>query len=335
MTHHDHGSSTGLAPEDASMFKTFTLVLVGLAVIGIVAFALAQIIGHKDTSNSPERIAAAQRRTQPFGKVSLEGEAAVSLAKAEAPAARAAKVLEGGEAIYGAVCAACHSMGVAGAPKTGDAAAWEPRVAQGWATLAEHAINGYQGSAGLMPARGGRADLSDEGVQQAIGFMLAEAKLGDIVPAEFLPGAAAPAASDAAEAPAEAPAAEEVTEATDATTAEAPAEAAAETPAVAETTAEPAAAAPADQLAKGAEVYNAACTICHTAGIAGAPRMGAAEDWNDRVAQGRDTLYEHAIKGYVGSKGVMPPKGGRADLSDDDVKAAVEYMLSQLTVTAT
>jgi len=328
MTHHDHGSPQSLPPEDAALLKTFTLVLVGLAVIGVVVFALAQMIGHRDTTNAPERIAAADRRTEPFGKVSLQGEEAVSLAQAGQAAAAAPKALEGGEAIYGAVCAACHANGVAGAPKTGDAAAWEPRVAQGWDTLAGHAINGYQGAAGLMPARGGRADLSDEGVEQAIGYMLAEAKLADVVPAEFQPGAAAPAAAEAGEEPASAEAAPAGAPPAEATAAEGAAPAAEPEPA--------AAAAPsAEQLARGEEVYNAACTVCHTAGIAGAPKIGAAEDWNERVAQGRETLYSHAINGYVGSKGVMPPKGGRTDLSDDDVKAAIEYMLGKLTATAT
>lgn len=81
------------------------------------------------------------------------------------------------------------------------------------------------------------------------------------------------------------------------------------------------------QAAKsGEEVYNSACVACHGAGIAGAPKMGDAADWDPRIAQGMDTLYKNAIDGYQGSGGLMPPKGGFASLSDAEVKAAVDYM---------
>jgi len=63
--------------------------------------------------------------------------------------------------------------------------------------------------------------------------------------------------------------------------------------------------------------------------FAGAPKVGDKAAWAARIAQGMSTLHQHAIKGYQGSAGVMPAKGGRADLSDDIVKAASEYMVSQ------
>ena len=65
---------------------------------------------------------------------------------------------------------------MAGAPKTGDKAAWETRVAQGDDTLHKHAIEGYQGKAGFMPPKGGRTDLSDQSVINAVDFMVAAAK---------------------------------------------------------------------------------------------------------------------------------------------------------------
>lgn len=77
----------------------------------------------------------------------------------------------------------------------------------------------------------------------------------------------------------------------------------------------------------GDKVYGIACVACHGAGVAGAPRVGDAADWSARVAQGAEVLYDHAINGYSGSAGYMPPKGGNPDLSDDEVKAAVDYMV--------
>jgi len=79
----------------------------------------------------------------------------------------------------------------------------------------------------------------------------------------------------------------------------------------------------------GAQVYQGACMACHAAGIAGAPRTGDKAAWADRIAQGADTLYTHAIGGFQGKAGVMPAKGGNAALSDDEVKAAVDHMVAQ------
>lgn len=81
-----------------------------------------------------------------------------------------------GKAIYTANCAACHGYGVAGAPKVGDAAAWKDRIAGGVDTLVNHAINGYQGAAGYMPAKGGHSSLSDADVGNAVAYMVEQSK---------------------------------------------------------------------------------------------------------------------------------------------------------------
>lgn len=81
--------------------------------------------------------------------------------------------------------------------------------------------------------------------------------------------------------------------------------------------------------ASGEATYKAACFACHGTGVAGAPKLGDKAAWKDRIAQGNAKMYEHAIKGFKGKTGVMPAKGGRADLSDDAVKAAVDYMVAQ------
>jgi cytochrome c5 len=79
----------------------------------------------------------------------------------------------------------------------------------------------------------------------------------------------------------------------------------------------------------GPQVYNSACLACHGAGVAGAPITGNQGQWTDRIAQGLDVLKDHAINGFSGAVGYMPAKGGRMDLSDDEVAAAVEYMVSE------
>ncbi|MFN2275466.1 MAG: c-type cytochrome [Anaerolineales bacterium] len=73
----------------------------------------------------------------------------------------------------------------------------------------------------------------------------------------------------------------------------------------------------------GEKVYQQACQMCHEAGVAGAPMTGNAAAWTDRIAKGRDKLVENAINGI----GVMPPKGGQSQLSDEDVAAAVDFLI--------
>lgn len=76
----------------------------------------------------------------------------------------------------------------------------------------------------------------------------------------------------------------------------------------------------------GKSIYGKTCAMCHGAGVAGAPKPGDKADWGPRIAQGMDTLYQHAMQGFNGAKGQMPARGGNPALSDDEVKAAVNYM---------
>ncbi|MFN3785347.1 MAG: c-type cytochrome [Thiothrix sp.] len=75
--------------------------------------------------------------------------------------------------------------------------------------------------------------------------------------------------------------------------------------------------------ADGEKVYKGLCISCHDAGVAGAPKFGDKEAWKARIATGSDALYKSALEG----KGAMPAKGGNAKLTDDEVKAAVDYMV--------
>jgi len=91
-----------------------------------------------------------------------------------------------------------------------------------------------------------------------------------------------------------------------------------------------AAAVPAADNGKGKEVYDGVCFACHAQGLAGAPKLGDKENWAPRLAQGNDVLYDHSINGYTGASGsMMPAKGGRVDIADDDIKAAVDYMVAE------
>jgi len=85
----------------------------------------------------------------------------------------------------------------------------------------------------------------------------------------------------------------------------------------------PGAPAPAADAGKGKSVYDSACTVCHAAGVAGAPKAGDKAAWTPRVKTGMEALYTSSLKG----KNAMPPKGGNLSLADADVKAAVDYMV--------
>ncbi|MDH3987734.1 MAG: c-type cytochrome [Gammaproteobacteria bacterium] len=86
---------------------------------------------------------------------------------------------------------------------------------------------------------------------------------------------------------------------------------------------------PVATVLSGPQVYNEACIACHGSGVGGAPVISDPAAWEARIAQGTDTLYQHAIEGYTGQFGYMPPKGARLDLSDDEVKGAVDFMVSE------
>jgi cytochrome c5 len=90
----------------------------------------------------------------------------------------------------------------------------------------------------------------------------------------------------------------------------------------------PAVAATAAADLTGEQIYNQACVACHGAGVAGAPKLGDKAAWAPRIAQGMDTLHKHALQGFQGKAGYMPPKGGRTDLSDQSVMNGVDYIIA-------
>ena len=113
-----------------------------------------------------------------------------------------------------------------------------------------------------------------------------------------------------------------------ASTAMAPAASAAQTPAGDAPPVVPVAASPvAVEQVAGKRVFDKTCGLCHGAGVGGAPRPGDRANWAPRIAQGMDTLYRHALDGFSGATSYMPARGG-APVTDSDVKAGVDYMVS-------
>lgn len=82
-------------------------------------------------------------------------------------------------------------------------------------------------------------------------------------------------------------------------------------------------------FATGEKIYKSTCSICHKSGLRGAPRMGSRQDWESRLAQDKEILYDHAINGYRGKKGNMPSRGSNTKLSVGEVKASVDYMIER------
>ncbi|WP_290003541.1 c-type cytochrome [Faucicola atlantae] len=78
----------------------------------------------------------------------------------------------------------------------------------------------------------------------------------------------------------------------------------------------------------GEKLFSSVCKTCHEPGLMGAPKVSDKAEWQARLQKGKDTLYDHAIHGFQGKNGAMPPRGG-SNASDDEVKAAVNYMLTK------
>ena len=290
------------AQNDAAFLRMFMMILGALVVFTIVILIAAnQIIGsvEEERGEDPRQRAAVVDRIKPVGSVNVAG--------APAPAAaEPAAAPKSGADVAAAACNACHVAGVLGAPKIGDAAAWSQRLS------AEGGIDGLTASAikgkGQMPPKGG-AMVSDAEIRAAIEHMLSESGVD----------AAATAAAPAADTGSPVEAMQQMAgDAMDA----AKSMAAAMIPAAAPEA--PAAASSADfDLAKGKQVYDSACFACHLTGAANAPKLGDKAAWAPRLGQGMDALLASVLNG----KGAMPPKGGRVDIPDADIAAAVAYMV--------
>lgn len=158
---------------DAHFFNSFSVVLGILIVFAIILFVAARAIGAKqleDQMSDPLHAAAVAKNIAPFAREAIAGKdnsALMAMDEPKAGAGPAADVPKTGEDAFKQVCSGCHALGINGAPKIGDHAAWGPRIAQGKDTLYAHAIGGK----GNMPARGGTT-WPDATIRAAVDYMV-------------------------------------------------------------------------------------------------------------------------------------------------------------------
>lgn len=175
-----------MSKQDTHFINIFSLVIGILVAIAIAIFALARnVASHTqdvDVRAEAQYLKSVDGRIQPFSHEAVAGQDNSSLAiKADTTAAAGAggsalAIPKDGAEVFQQTCSACHGQGIAGAPKAGDRAAWAPRIAKGKAVLYQHALQGFQGSSGVMPPKGGRVDLPDDLVKAAVDHMVGMAQ---------------------------------------------------------------------------------------------------------------------------------------------------------------
>ena len=321
--------------------KFFWIQLALAATIGIIYLTTPAKHGDEHGAEADKQIENVAKNLAPIGTVSTKETQTSGSTNARS-----------GEEVYKASCQACHAAGVANAPKPDDKAAWEPRVATGLDALMKTALEGK----GAMPARGGNPAVTDEEIKAAIfymtdkaGFNLSSTEKSEATPVtqkEAQPPIPATAANPSKKPPepsqkmpeavSAAIAAVSVPSAPSAPAAPTAPQDVNEVPAIPTTPItstemmEKTEVAVANNTSttnndEGKKTYKSACFACHDAGVAGSPKIGDKDVWSTRIATGSETLYTSALNG----KGIMPPKGGNMSLSDDAVKAAVDYMIAQ------
>jgi cytochrome c5 len=157
-----------LATKEEKVFNWF-LICVGIFVGTIVSIVIfGNFVGvHEDEISQQETL----DRLASLTIVAIDGEPEPATGIEKEVVMAAAPVIQSGEGIYNLVCSVCHTLGLAGAPAMGDAS-WSVRMQQGLDVIQDHFINGYQGEAGIMPAKGGRTDLTDEEILSALDHLL-------------------------------------------------------------------------------------------------------------------------------------------------------------------
>ena len=159
--------------------KNVSIILVISA--GLTLFTYIFVGHHRDI---PDRVrqernallstgSSVVERIKAVGRINV---ASTETQRALVPVAAPEPVKVNGQQVYQSACIACHGSGIGGAPMISDAAAWAPRIAQGISVLRERAISGFQGSTGFMPPKGARVDLSDHEINDAVDYMVAEAR---------------------------------------------------------------------------------------------------------------------------------------------------------------
>ena len=170
-----------MSKQDTHFVNVFSMVIGLLMAIAIVLFALARYVASRTqdvqvlTEADYARNVAARLHPPSEEAVAGKDNSAIAIkteGAAAAGSAQTAALPKTGTELFEQTCSVCHAQGIAGAPKAGDKAAWAPRIAEGKATLYEHALKGFQGKSGVMPPKGGRTDVPDDLVKQAVDHMV-------------------------------------------------------------------------------------------------------------------------------------------------------------------
>ena len=168
---------------DAVFLKHFAQLITFLVCLAVALIVLGTFIYSRHPApENPAKARATDLRLQPVGGVYAgdTGRAAIAAAEEAAKAAAGAEVAYGGttdgKTIFGNLCHACHETGAGGSPTLADKAAWVPRLAHGEEILLKHAIDGFTGATGMMPAKGGNPALSDEQVKATVEWMMSQVK---------------------------------------------------------------------------------------------------------------------------------------------------------------
>lgn len=158
---------SGSKMSDSDFMKNFSLMIGALIVLTVVIYVLAQnVAGDKTkTAKAANDDKALVARIEPVGKLVLAGAVGSTVSSAQAA---------DGAGTYNTACVGCHGSGAAGAPKTGDKAAWKARIAKGMPAMYSAGIKGKPGTA-MLP-KGGNASLSDAAVKAAVDYMVAKSK---------------------------------------------------------------------------------------------------------------------------------------------------------------
>ena len=175
--------SSPITPTDVKFLKYFSILIGILAVMALAFIVIAHwIYVQHPAATSPNATAVVDARLAPVGDsyAGESGRAAMLAAEEERKKLAASQVAYGGttegKVIYDNLCHACHESGAGGSPKLSDKGAWTARIAQGEETLLKHAIEGFTGKTGIMPARGGNPALNDAQVKATVEWMMSQVK---------------------------------------------------------------------------------------------------------------------------------------------------------------
>ncbi|MGH8269403.1 MAG: c-type cytochrome [Steroidobacteraceae bacterium] len=172
-----------MSKQDTHFVNMFSLVIGILVALAVVFFVVARSIGAttqgEEMTGEPDYYKSVEARIAPVEQEAVAGQnnaaLAIKPAASTTPAGGGSSGIAmptSGKELFEQTCSACHGAGIAGAPKAGDKTAWAPHLAHGLPMLYQHALHGFTGTTGTMPAKGGRTDVPDAMVEQAVNYMV-------------------------------------------------------------------------------------------------------------------------------------------------------------------